>query len=84
MICADALLNLYEHPSRVTRVAAFLMGNTAPGKGYLEYFAVKDRAAAREQVERILRWDIDGIVLAHGALVRHDGREVVRAAYAWV
>lgn len=84
MICADALINLSEHPSRVTRAVAFLMANTAPGKGWLERFAVRDRAAARAQIARILAWDIDGIVLAHGALVEHGGREVVRAAYAWL
>jgi hypothetical protein len=84
LICADALIHLSTHPSRVTRAVAFLIGNDAPGKGYLERIAVRDRASAREQVERILRWDIDGIVLAHGALVAHGGREVVRDAYAWL
>lgn len=84
MICADALLNLSSHPSPVTRAVALLMGNTAPGKGYLEWFAVRDRRAARAEVDRMLRWDIERIVLAHGGLVDHDGREVLRRAYAWL
>lgn len=84
MICADALLNLSEHASRVTRAVAALMGNTAPGKGYLERIAVRDRRAARTQVDRMLRWDIERIVLAHGGLVERDGREVLRRAYAWL
>jgi hypothetical protein len=84
MICADALLNLSQHPSRLTRLAARLMGNTAPGKGWMEWtFAVRDRRACREQVDRMLRWDIERIVLAHGGLVTHDGREVLRRAYVW-
>jgi hypothetical protein len=29
-------------------------------------------------------WDIDKIVLAHGALVERDGRDVLREAYAWL
>lgn len=84
MICADALINLSTHASPITRAVAFAMGNSAPGKGWMERFAVRDRAAAREQVARILAWDVDAIVLAHGALVPHGGREVVRDAYAWL
>ncbi|MFZ5477427.1 MAG: DUF4336 domain-containing protein [Myxococcota bacterium] len=84
MICADALLNLSRHPSAATRTVAYLMGNTGPGKGWPERIAVRDRAAAREQVERILAWDIDGIVLAHGELVAGEGRRTVAEAYAWL
>jgi hypothetical protein len=84
LICADALLNLRRHPSRLTRLVARLMGNTAPGKGWPERFAVRDRPLARQQLDRLLRWEIDAIVLAHGELVRRDGRAVLRDAYAWL
>jgi hypothetical protein len=84
MICADALLNLSVHPSRMTRFAATLMGNTAPGKGYLERIAVRDWRLGRRQVDRILEWDIDRIALAHGGLVERDGARIVRDAYAWL
>ncbi len=84
MICCDALLNLSKHDHLSTRVVAQLMRNTAPGLGWMERFMVRDRAVARRQVERILAWDIDGIVLSHGDPVRSDGREIVRRAYAWL
>lgn len=84
MICADALLNLSEHPSRATRIVAALMMNTAPGKGYLERIAVRDWELGRKQVDRILQWPIDRIVLAHGGLVEADGNRVIRDAYAWL
>lgn len=84
LICLDALIHLSTHPSRATRFVARLLMNDAPGKGYLERIAVGNRATARREIDRILAWDIDGIILAHGGLVRHGGREVFRAAYAWV
>ncbi len=84
LVCADALLNLARHPSPLTRAAAWLMGNSAPGKGYLEYIAVRDRTLARRQVDRILEWDIDGVVLAHGDLIAHGGHDALREAYAWL
>ncbi|MCC6554334.1 MAG: DUF4336 domain-containing protein [Polyangiaceae bacterium] len=84
LVCADALLNLSGHPSRWTRLVALLMANTGPGKGYIERIAVQDWALGRRQVRRILEWDIDGIVLAHGALVRRDGARAFREAYSWL
>jgi len=84
MICCDALLNLSKHDYLSTRMLARFMGNSAPGLGWMERFMVRDRALGRRQVERILAWDIDKIVLSHGDPVLHDGREVVRRAYAWV
>lgn len=84
MICCDALLNLAGHDHLATRLVAQFMRNTAPGFGWMERFMVRDRAVARRQVERILAWDIDKIVLSHGDPVLSDGREVVRRAYAWL
>ncbi len=84
LLCLDALLNLSRHPSWRTRLVARLMGNTAPGAGYLERIAVRDHAAARKQVDRMLEWDIQAILLAHGEIVRTDGRETLRRAYAWL
>jgi hypothetical protein len=84
MICSDALLNLSQHAEIGTRLVARLMGNKAPGAGWPERLMIRDRAVARRQADRILDWDIDKIVLAHGTLVSGDGRETVRRAYAWL
>lgn len=83
-LCADALIHLSTHPSRWTRFLALLIANTGPGKGYLERIAVRDWALGRRQVKRILEWDIEGVILAHGALVPRDGARVFREAYAWL
>jgi len=83
-ICADALLNLSRHASRGTRLAARLMGNKAPGLGWLEPFMIRDRGLARRQVDRILAWDIDKAVLSHGEMLHRGGAEALRNAYAWL
>ena len=84
MICSDALINLSGHASATTRVVAQIMGNRAPGLGWPERFMIRDRRLARRQADRILAWDIDKIVLAHGHVIDRNGREVVRRAYAWL
>ncbi len=84
MICADALLNLSTHPLTSTRAVARLMGNTAPGVGYLERFMVRDRRVARRQSDRILGWDFDKVMLSHGAPIKQGGHEAMRRAYDWL
>ena len=84
MICADALLNISTLPSLSSKVAARLMGNLAPGIGWMEPLMVRDRRLARRQVDRILAWDFDKIVLSHGSMIESDGPAVVRRAYAWL
>jgi len=84
MICADAVLNLEDHPSRATRAVALLMGNVGPARGWLERFAVRDWSVGRAQLRRILEWDVERIGLAHGAPVRAGGREAIREGYAWL
>jgi hypothetical protein len=60
------------------------MGNTQPGFGWPERLMVRDRRVARRQVERILAWDTDKLVLSHGALVHERGRDVFQRAYTWL
>ncbi len=84
LLCVDAIFNLHRHPSRFTRLVATLLGNREPGSTWLERLLIRDRAAAREQVGRMLAWDFDRIVLSHGALVETGGHEVLRRAYAWL
>ena len=84
LICADAIFNLGTHPSRLTRVMAVLMGSRKPGATLLERIMIRDRGAAREQIDRMLAWNPDRIVLAHGDLIETGGAEVLRRAYAWL
>lgn len=84
LICADLIFNLAEHPSRLTRLAARVLGNREPGATRLEHLILRDRAAARSQMERMLAWRAERIVLAHGALVERGGRDVLRRAYDWL
>ena len=84
LLCADAVFNLGTHPSRFTRLVALLMGSRQPGATIFERVLIRDRAAAREQVGRMLAWDADRIVLAHGDIIETGGREVLRRAYAWL
>lgn len=43
----------------------------------------RDRAATRESFERILAWDFDRVILAHGALLESGAKAVFEREYAW-
>ena len=84
MICADVIFNLSDHPAPLTRLVALLLWNRAPGATWLERLTIRDRAAAREQVGRMLQWKPERILLAHGSSIERDGEAVLRRAYAWL
>lgn len=84
MICADAVFNLARHPSRMTRLVALVLGNRRPGATWLERVMIRDRAGAREQIDRMLAWQPERILLAHGEPIERDGEAVLRRAYEWL
>lgn len=43
----------------------------------------RDLETARACFERILAWDFDRVILAHGGLLERDARAIFRSAYAW-
>ncbi len=42
------------------------------------------RAQARACLARILAWPIEGVIMAHGEMVRADGAAFVRKAFGWL
>ena len=51
---------------------------------WLERIVIRERASAREQVDRMLAWKPQRIVLAHGPIIERDATEVLRRAFAWL
>lgn len=44
-------------------------------------FGWRNRSAARGALERILTWDFERVVIAHGDLIDRDPKEVARRAW---
>jgi len=63
---------------------AFLIGSRKSGATLLEHVLIRNRAASRALVNRMLAWNADRIVLAHGEIVETGGQEVLRRAYVWL
>jgi hypothetical protein len=54
------------------------------GPSTLDPLLIRDRRAARQSLERILAWDFDRVVVAHGDVLERGGREAIRRGYSWL
>lgn len=85
LIASDLVFNIGPTSPPLTRVAFRMMGAYGrPATTPMERFLIRDRAAFRRSLERILAWPIERLVVAHGAIVREGGRTALAAAYAWL
>jgi hypothetical protein len=57
-------------------------GRFGPSK--LDPLLIRDREAARDSLERILAWDFDRVVVAHGDVLENGGHAALREGYAWL
>jgi hypothetical protein len=69
-------------PTRILMRMLRSYGELGPSK--LDPLLIRDRRAASESLERILAWDFDRIVVAHGDVLESGGHAVLSRGYAWL
>jgi hypothetical protein len=85
LILTDLVFNIPRSRSWLTRVIARSLGILGrPALSHSFRLTMRDRAAARASVERLLAWDFDRLLLAHGEIVVTGGKEALRRAFAWL
>jgi hypothetical protein len=45
---------------------------------------IRERAAARGSLSKILDWDFDRVIVTHGEVLERGGREALRAGFAYL
>ena len=58
------------------------MGRFGPHR--IVRFAIRDRAAARRSLERILAWDFERVVVSHGEVLETGGKRAVEEGFAFL
>lgn len=85
LVSADLFENFTSSPYVFTRAYLKLAGlHGRLGVSRVLRWAYRDRAAVKEALARVLAWDFDRIVIAHGAIVEHDAKRALADAYAWL
>jgi hypothetical protein len=85
LVTCDLAFNFGPSAPLGTRIMMSLImsyGRFGPTK--LDPLLIRDRAAARASLQRILAWDFDRVVVAHGDVLERGGRELLRQGYAWL
>lgn len=85
LIVSDLVFHVGREAPPLTRLAFRAMGAFGrPSVTPLERWLIRDRAAFRRSLERVLAWPFTRIVPAHGGLVERDAKDALRAAYRWL
>jgi hypothetical protein len=85
LIMTDFLQNYPWSPGRPLRnVLTRFAGVQGPGVPMDIRWSLLGRAAARASLLRILTWDFDRLIVAHGQCIERDAKAVVRRAFGWL
>jgi hypothetical protein len=85
LVLCDLAFNFGPRTAAFTRLlmtAIRSYGRFGPSR--LDPLLIRDRAAARASLERILGWDFDRVIVAHGDVLETGGHEALARGYAWL
>ncbi len=85
LITCDLAFNFQGRTATPVRLLMKALGSYGRfGPSRLDPLLIRDRAAARRSLERILAWDFDRVIVAHGDVLESGGRDALREGYSWL
>lgn len=85
LILTDIAFNFDENSSWEIQLATKLVGSYKVLKPtYLEKWGSRDKNQVEASVRRVLEWDFDRVIPAHGSVVETDGKAQFKAGYEWL
>jgi hypothetical protein len=85
LVLCDLAFNFGPRAAVATRwLMRLLRSYRRFGPSTLDPWLIRDRAAARASLERILAWDFDRVVVAHGDVLERGGHDALRTGYRWL
>lgn len=85
LILADLVQSAHPDSPPLTRLVTRLNRTyRKPGPPLPIKLGFRDKRAARASLERVLSWDFERIVLAHGRVIETGGKAVLRNAYSFL
>ena len=74
----------YRCYSLITQLAVRTLGSyNSLRPTRLEKWGTRDKDTVAASVKRVLEWDFDRVIPAHGSLVETDGKDAFKAGYEW-
>ena len=82
LVLTDTAFNFDESFPPLTQLAARVIGgykNLSPS--LLERFATKETDKVKQAVQKVLAWDFERVIMAHGSIIENDGKQRFREGY---
>lgn len=84
LVVTDLVFHLTKEFPAMTRALLWASGGYPSVKCTHLERVMMDKRKGREDLERILDWDFDRMVMAHGEIVEKGGKEALAKAYKWL
>jgi hypothetical protein len=82
LIVTDAAIHIDESFPLATQLATRVIGGyKSLGPSLLERIATTEKEKVRRSVEKILDWDFERVVMAHGSIIEQNGKNQFRQGY---
>ncbi|NJM75957.1 MAG: DUF4336 domain-containing protein [Acaryochloridaceae cyanobacterium RU_4_10] len=82
LILTDAAFHFDESFSAIVQLATKVLGGyKSLSPSLLERIATTEKEKVKKLVEKILSWDFERVVMAHGSVIEHDGKEKFKQGY---
>ena len=85
LIITDSAFNFDRSFPFATQLAARVLGSYEVLKPYLlDKIASHDKQKLKQSIDKILAWDFQRVIMAHGTIVEHEAKEQLSTGYNWL
>ena len=85
LIITDSAFNFDRSFPLTTQLAAKVLGSYQELKPYLlDKIASHDKQKLKQSIDKILAWDFQRVIMAHGTIVEHEAKARLSAGYYWL
>ncbi|MEM1242252.1 MAG: DUF4336 domain-containing protein [Cyanobacteria bacterium P01_H01_bin.26] len=84
LILTDTAFNFDQSYSLVTQLAVRTLGSfNSLRPTRLEKWGTRDKDKVADSARRVLAWDFDRVIPAHGSIIETGGKDAFKAGYEW-
>ena len=85
LIITDSAFNFDSSFPTMTQLAARVFGNYQLLKpSWLEKIAVQDKQTLTQSIDKVLEWDFQRIIMAHGSIIENNAKSQLSEGYRWL
>ena len=85
LIITDSAFNFDDSFPWITKLAATAIDSYKILKpSWLEKIAIKDKHEVQKSIQRILSWDFERVIMAHGSICQTNAKQQLSSGYHWL